>query len=108
MSARKLHPENNSTKTGAHKYKIAFTKKCIFRIMGLMMDGWVVSYLLYSTCGTHHSVKGSASAFPRSAYTRCKRAERISVLAGTRLSLAFLKSLFEQGIFLNVLFGLLI
>lgn len=42
--------KTNRTKMGAHKYKIAFTKKYIFRIMGLKMDDWVVFYLIYYTC----------------------------------------------------------
>lgn len=41
--------KTNSIKMEAHKYKIAFTKKCIFRVMGLKMNDWVVFCLIYYT-----------------------------------------------------------
>lgn len=66
-SARKLQVAPRKTtvfQMGAHEYKMAFTKKCVFRIMDLNVDHWAVfSYILYMWCpqGMWLSAKGSSS-----------------------------------------------
>lgn len=69
--------------------------------MGLKMDDWFVFYLIYYTCDAlraHATPSKDLPLFPAGLLTlilckRCKRVERISALAGTRLFLAFRKSL---------------